>query len=143
MQAQNYIKSTSSDYIVVEFPQEYYIPLAQKTIKWNNQPGVWVSSGNNWIINQPAVNLAANSTISFTLSDCRNSYVQSPSIVIRLYYISDRIVVRTYTLKPMDPLLIPSGSIYTPPIDPGSTTSCTITQISATSSNSGTGIQLI
>lgn len=91
----------------------------------------------------PAVGLAANTTFTVKLFDCANSYLVSSMIVLKAYYISNRVILRSYTFMPMPPLLVPSGTTYVPPTTPPITTACTITSVSTVGVNAGKGIQLL
>jgi hypothetical protein len=102
-----------------------------------------VSSGNNWVIYSLAAGLSANSTIPVILFDCWNSYIVSSNIVFRAYYVSNRVIVRSYTFNPMLPLIVPSDTIYVPPTTSDVTTDCNITAVTTSGINTGVGIQLL
>jgi hypothetical protein len=142
LKLKNYVASKATDYIVIEFPQNFYNPIPQ-IIDYRNTTPTWVSSGNNWVMYQPAAGLAAGSSITVTLFDCANSFMVSTGIVLKAYYISDRVLVRSYTFQPMPVLLVPFGTTYVPPAVPATTVNCNIANINTVGTNSGTGIQIL
>lgn len=138
----NYVATGSADYLIIEFPQDYYKPIPQ-LINYNSSVQTWVSSGNNWVIHKLPSGLAANSAVNVRLLDCVNSFVVTTKIVFTVYHVQDRVIVRAYTMAPMAQLTVPSGKVYVDPVVPAVTTDGDITRVDIEGLYDGIGMQII